>query len=389
MQRYRFVVLGVGFAAQADFTAALFSFAILSPALADRFDVGLGALSVAIATTSGGMTLTLLGWGLLSDRVGERAVLSTGLGGAALLLGAAATADTFWLLVALVTLAGMVGAAVNAATGRAVMSWFPASERGLALGIRQTAVPVGGGLGAVVLPALEGGFGLGAPFFVLAVACGAAAVAAFIWLREAPGFPDEEIAEHIGSPLRDRRLWQLAAGSTLLVSVQIALTGFVVLYLHEERGLSPGKAAAVLATINVGGAVLRIGLGRLSDRIGSRLRPLRRLSLGLAVAMAAAALLTEAPDPLLITSLVAAGALAVGWNGLSFTATAELAGRERSGAALGFQQTALGLGCMVAPLAFAALVEATSWPVGFGFLAVLPLGAFATFGRLLAVEQPK
>ena len=136
----------------------------------------------------------------------------------------------------------MMGAAVNAATGRAVMSWFPASERGLALGIRQTAVPVGGGLGAIVLPALEGAFGLGAAFLALALACAAAAVAAFTWLREAPGFPEETIAGRIGSPLRDRRLWQLAAGSTLLVSVQIALTGFVVLFLHEERGLSPGKA---------------------------------------------------------------------------------------------------------------------------------------------------
>jgi sugar phosphate permease len=387
LSRYRYVVLGVGFAAQAAFTAAVFSFAVLAPALADQFDVGLAALSVAIAATSGGMTLTLLGWGLLSDRVGERAVLSTGLAGAALLLGLAATADTFWLLVALVTLAGMAGAASNAATGRAVMSWFPASERGLALGIRQTSVPVGGGIGAIALPALESSFGIGAPFAALAVACASASVASLVWLREAPGFPDEEIAPHVASPLRDRRLWLLAGGSTMLVSVQIALTGFVVLYLHEERGLSPGKAAAVLAVINVAGAVLRIGLGTLSDRIGSRLRPLRRLSLGLALATASTAVLTEAPDPLLIVSLIAAGALAVGWNGLSFTATAELAGRERSGAALGFQQTALGVGCMVAPLAFATLVEATSWSVGFGFLAVLPLGAFATFGPLLAAER--
>ena len=387
MQRYRYVVLGVGFCAQAAFAASLFAFAVLSPALADRFDVGLGALGVAVATSSGGMTLTLLGWGLLTDRVGERAVISVGLSGAALLLGVAATVDDFWLLVALVTLAGMVGAAVNAATGRAVMSWFPASERGLALGIRQTAVPVGGGLGAVVLPALESAYGLGAAFGSLAIACAAAAGAALTWLREAPGFPDETIVGHVGSPLRDRRLWQLAAGSTLLVSVQIALTGFVVLYLHEERGLSPGKAGLVLAAINVSGAVLRISLGRLSDRVGSRLHPLRRLSLGLAAAMAVAALLTEASDPILIASLIAAGSLAVGWNGLSFTATAELAGRERSGAALGFQQTALGLGSMVAPLAFAALVQATSWRVGFGCLAVLPLGAFATFGPLLAAER--
>ena len=389
MESYRYVVLGVGFLAQAALSAALFAFAVLSPALADEFDVGLGELGVAIAATSGGMTLTLLGWGLLTDRVGERTVISIGLSIAAVLLAAAAAADDFWVLVLLVTLALMAGAAVNAATGRAVMSWFPASERGLALGIRQTAVPVGGGLGALVLPALASGFGLGAAFLALAVTAAAAVFAALLWLREAPGFPDEPIAGHVASPLRDRRLWQLAAGSTLLVAVQIALTGFVVLYLHDERGLSPGRAGAVLAAINVAGAVLRIGLGRFSDRIGSRLRPLRRLSLGLAGAMAAVALLAAAPDPLVVVTLVAAGALAVGWNGLSFTATAELAGRERSGAALGFQQTALGLGSMVAPLAFAGVVGLTSWAVGFGVLAVLPLAAYATFGPLLAVERVK
>ena len=35
------------------------------------------------------------------------------------------------------------------------MNWFPASERGLALGIRQTAVPVGGLMAALVLPTLD------------------------------------------------------------------------------------------------------------------------------------------------------------------------------------------------------------------------------------------
>jgi sugar phosphate permease len=314
-------------------------------------------------------------------------VISIGLALASAFLLIAATADDFVRLVVIVTLAGMAGAAVNAATGRAVMSWFPASERGLALGIRQTAVPVGGGLGALILPLLASRGGLGAAFAALAGGCAIAAAASLAFLREAPGFPEETISGQVASPLRDRRLWQLAAGSTLLVSVQIALTGFVVLFLHEERGLSPGAAGAVLAVINVAGAVLRIGLGRLSDRTGSRLRPLRTLSLALSASMACAAILTEATDAVLIASLIATGALAVGWNGLSFTATAELAGRERSGAALGFQQTALGIGSMLAPLGFAAVVGATSWPVGFGVLAVLPLGAFATFGPLLAAER--
>ena len=53
------------------------------------------------------------------------------------------------------------------------------------------------------------------------------------------------------------------------------------------------------------------------------------------------------------------------WNGLSFTAAAEVAGARRSGAAIGFQQTALGVGGIVIPIGFAAIVSGSSWRVAF------------------------
>ena len=51
-------------------------------------------------------------------------------------------------------LVGLLGGSVNGSSGRAVMAWFREGERGLAMSIRQTAVPAGGGLGALILPAL-------------------------------------------------------------------------------------------------------------------------------------------------------------------------------------------------------------------------------------------
>ena len=44
-------------------------------------------------------------------------------------------------------LVGLLGGSVNGSSGRAVMAWFREGERGLAMSIRQTAVPAGGGLG--------------------------------------------------------------------------------------------------------------------------------------------------------------------------------------------------------------------------------------------------
>ena len=114
------------------------------------------------------------------------------------------------------------------------------------------------------------------------------------------------------------------------------------------------------------GAALRLVAGRWSDRVGTRLGPLRRLGLALAVASAVVAVLVSAPLVVLVPAIVVAGSLSQSWNGLSFTAAAELAGYARSGAALGLQQASLSLSSVITPVGFAAIVAATSWGVGFG-----------------------
>ena len=87
----------------------------------------------------------------------------------------------------------------------------------------------------------------------------------------------------------------------------------------------------------------RIGAGRLSDQLGNRLRPLRWIGLASAAGLLATALLAQSRLSLVVTVIVVAGAVSMAWNGLSLTVAAELAGRARSGAAIGFQQTTLGV----------------------------------------------
>ena len=93
--------------------------------------------------------------GAAPDRIGERIVLASGLAGCGCLPPRPAGRASFWLLVALLTMAGALGASVNAASGRAVMQWFSADQRGLALGVRQTAIPIGGAVAALALPAVN------------------------------------------------------------------------------------------------------------------------------------------------------------------------------------------------------------------------------------------
>ena len=371
LSRYRWLVLAAGTAAQTSFSAVIIGLPVLAPQLRDAHGLSLLQVGVVLDSLWIGTLLTLLPWGLLADRVGERLVLGTGLGACGIATAAAGSANSFESLVLLVGLAGAAGASVNAASGRAVMQWFPATERGFALGVRQTAIPVGGLISALVLPTLS----LRSAFVFLGVLCLAGAAFGVAAIRDRKGGVEDEVLEPrgLGATLRDHRLWLLCAGSSFYLVAQLALISFMVLFLHDERGFSDGAAAGVLAAAQVVAAVMRIGGGRSSDRIGSRLRPLRAVGVASAVTLAVASAVLSAPLALLLPAFVLAGGISMAWNGLSFTAAAEIAGPSRSGAALGMQQSALAAAGAIVPPAFAAVVAASSWRVGFAGAAVLPL----------------
>jgi sugar phosphate permease len=365
------VILGAGTFAQSSFTAVSVGLAALAPALRSHYRLSLGETGVVLGAVGIGMLPTLLPWGLLADRLGERSVIALGLAGAGAALAAAAATHSFAALTGALIVAGALGASVNAASGRAVMGWFDAGERGLALGIRQTSTPIGGASAAAGLPWLASAGGTHLAFVVLGCGCVAGALVAGLLMREAP-FRTPELGD-VTRPARDPRMWLLAGGSALYLTAQIAVTSFVVLFLHEHRDLSAHSAAALLAGINVAGIGARIAAGRWSDRRGTRLAPLRVIGLALVAGTAVVAALVDAPLAVLLPALAVAGVLGLAWNGLSFTAAAEAAGPARSGAALGFQQTALGVMVALVPPGFAAVVAASSWRVAFALAAIGPL----------------
>lgn len=109
------------------------------------------------------------------------------------------------------------------------------------------------------------------------------------------------------------------------------------------------------------------------DLSHSRIVPLRRVGVAVAASVIATGVFANGPVWLLVPALALAGALAQGWNGLAFTAAAELAGQGRSGVAIGVQQTVLYSLAVAAPVAFAASVSASTWPAAFVLAAIFPL----------------
>jgi sugar phosphate permease len=345
---------------------------VIVPNLREEYGLSLGEIGVLLAASWIGTTLTLLAWGLAADRIGERIVLVSGLVACGVCLVGAAFAPSFEALVMMLGLAGASGAAVNSSSGRAVMHWFGSDERGLALGVRQTAIPVGGLVGALTLPPLAAAGGSEAAFLALAAFCGVGALVGALVLRGREPADGIEAAS-VAATLVDRRLWRLSLGSGLYLYAQIATLGFGVLFLVDEHGFSEQSAAFAFAGSQVLAAMFRIGGGRWSDRIRLRVVPLRQVGVAIVVVMALTALLAGGPVWLLVPTLMLAGGLTMAWNGLSFTVAAELAGAVRTGAAIGFQQTVLAAIGVVAPLVFAATVGAVSWAVAFAIAALVPL----------------
>jgi sugar phosphate permease len=382
--RYRWAILAAGFSAQTAFAAVGLGLPVIAPAIRDELSLSLGQVGIVLGAGWIGTILTLLPWGLAVDRVGERWTLTAGMSLCAGALAGAAFVRSLAPLVVLLGVSGAAGGSVQSGSGRAIMNWFDRDERGLALGIRQTAVPVGGIVGALALPTVVAGGGLRGAFLLLAGMSALGAVLGALLLRERVR---EQIVEAVPWTLRDRRLWLVCWGSGLYLVAQVAVLGFLVLYLHDERGFSISRAAAVLAGINVLGAAFRIGGGRWSDVLGSRIRPLRWVGLALTAAMALSAAATAAPIAVAVTAFLVAGGLSMAWNGLSFTAAAELAGEARSGAAIGFQQTVLSVVGAAVPPGFAVLVETTSWRTAFAVAAVIPLAGWWALGLL--TERPR
>ena len=82
----------------------------------------------------------------------------------------------------------------------------------------------------------------------------------------------------------------------------------------------------------------------------------------MAAALGLTALLAHGPGASVAVSLVIAGILATCWHGVGYTEIAEMAGAERSGTALGLENTTVFVGAFLSPLLIPVLLAAGSWP---------------------------
>lgn len=372
------LMLVVGGGSQTATALLISTPAYLIPLLHTERGLSLAEAGLIATAPNVGVLLTLILWGAATDRWGERVILVSGLVVAVAGAIASMLAGGYVMLALAFALCGIGAAATSATSGRVVIGWFPPERRGMAMGLRQMALPLGTAAGALLVPPLVADGELWPPLLVSAVVVALAAVASLVFIVNPPRPARAVDAEgRPANPYRgDATLGRIHLVSALLVVPQYALSIFGLVWLIADQGWNPVAAGIVVAVAQILGAGGRVLIGMLSDRLGSRLRPLRWVALAGIPLLLLTAVAGELHQPVAVAVLyVLASCVSVADNGLAFTAVAEIAGAHWSGRALGAQNTGQFLAAAIVAPAVGLLIGLTGYPAAFALLALAPAAA--------------
>ncbi|PRX96231.1 sugar phosphate permease [Allonocardiopsis opalescens] len=378
-------MLLVGMLGQITSVVFLFGTPFVLPQLRADYGLTLTQAGAVVGAPGLGALATMILWGAVADRYGERWTITVSLVLSGIALGLLPFAPGPVGVAVLLALAAACGGSVNATSGRIVLGWFDARRRGLAMGLRQMSQPLGLAVAAAVLPQLADRYGFTAAMLLPAGLCVLVAVLVAVVVVDPPRQAGTGSAAEGGSPYRRAAIWRVHGASALLVVPQFTVSVFALTYLVEGRGWAATTAGLLLSAAQLPGALTRLAAGAWSDRVGARLGPMRVLA-GLIAAVslalgAAAATGSEAVVAVLVVSAI----VTVSPNGLAFTAVAELAGLRWAGRALAAQNTVQSMVSMVVPAAVGALITAYGFPIAFAMPALFALAACAVIP--VAIER--
>jgi len=342
-----------------------------------------------------------LTWGvaMMASIYGGNAVLRWGAGWttqasmALSAIGVALFAVPHVAIIALGSVIAGIGTGIApAAAAHLLVRYTAPQRRNLVFSIKQTGVPVGGVLIALIAP-------------VLAVTVGwqwslatIAAVAVLVMLMVRPHRRTWDDDRHTitgaragalgGVPvvLRQASLRWISLSAVLFSSVQRIMLTFTVLYLVAEAGYGLVEAGIMLSVVQIGGAATRVPWGWLADRWKSGLAVLNLIGVLVIVSSIVLVMLEPGwPRPVVYLLFFVLGAATVGWNGVFHAECARLSPPGMASMVASGTAFFVFSGSLIGPSAFAVAYDMVgSYSATFAIMAIMgivALGLLLLAGR--------
>lgn len=359
----------------------------LAPFYQPDLDLSRAQIGLFFTAFYTGMGLFSTFAGQMADRLGVGATVLAGHIFLGIWTAAAALAPSFSWAFGSFLVAGIGYSFLNPASTKGVMMWFDRSERATAMGIKQTGVPAGGVVAALLCPVLVLLAGWRWTLACLGIVNLFGGVGFWLLWREPPEekaqASEESETQIVEGSFRKREILAASVATLSLLIAQMCLITYVPLYLKDVMGFSPYWASQALSVAQSGAMVGRIGWGVASDRVfgGKRkvvLQWIGGLSIGLALILSVYPS-TWSPVFLLLVIFLS-GLCMVGYQGVSYALISELGGQARAGYALGLMVTVNSLGVIFGTPLFGYIVDSTgSYATAWQALAAVVLAGMLAF----------
>jgi predicted MFS family arabinose efflux permease len=307
-------------------------------------------------------------------------------------IGVALFAVPHVAIIALGSVIAGIGTGIAPAAAAHLLVRYTAPERrNLVFSIKQTGVPVGGVLIALIAPVLA--VTVGWQWSLATIAAVALAVMLMVHPHRQAWDDDRQLAVARagalgGVPvvLRQTSLRWISLASVLFSSVQRIVLTFTVLYLVAEADYGLVEAGIMLSVVQIGGAATRVPWGWLADRWRSGLAVLYLICVLVIVSSAVLVMLEPGwPRPLVYLLFFALGAATVGWNGVFHAECARLSPPGMASLVASGTAFFVFSGSLIGPSAFAVAYDVIgTYSATFGIMVVmgiLTLGLLWLAGR--------
>ena len=360
----RWFILGIVTLAQVGVALIHLGVPALVPFIQEDLKLSRTEVGLVSSVLNGGVVVVAILAGKAVDYLGERWVIAAGAMLSGLVMMGIQWVGSFEAFLFILVFVGFATASCTPAGSKAVAAWFPVSERGTAMGVRQMSVPLGGAIAALTLPSLALGHGWRAALFVAGLVSLAIGLGVLCLYREPPETPvpaSRSSAAGLVELARRKDVWAGLIYAFILSGGQWCFLTYIELYLNETLWMSIPLAASLLAVGQISGTGSRVLWGLISDRLfyGRRKPVLFLVGVLAALTTLFVALLSSATPFWAIWILIALwGSTVMGWNGIYLALVSELAGIRVAGLAIGLSGTFAFLGIVVVPPVFGFLVDA-------------------------------